>query len=275
VHAEPWPVADPDLVKRAKVTMVVQVNGKVRARLEVPRTSRWPTPPPSVRGRGDQRGAGRRNAATGRVTTASTGEHHRLMSKHANKESDTTITIEPPRFDRPEVEIRASTRRKKTGTAHWSGSRIVVLIPARIKGRERMTFVDDLVERLMTQRPQNSAGDGSLEDRARALAERYNDGVMPSSVRWVKNQQARWASCSPASKEIRMSNRLRQCPEWVIDAVLVHELAHLQEVGHTPRFYEIADRFEQQEESAVFLEGYALGLGLRIEEGDVDVNSTD
>jgi len=46
VHAEPWPVADPDLVKRAKVTMVVQVNGKVRARLEVPRTSRWPTPPP-------------------------------------------------------------------------------------------------------------------------------------------------------------------------------------------------------------------------------------
>ena len=138
-----------------------------------------------------------------------------------------------------------------------------------------MTFVDDLVERLMTQRPQNSAGDGSLEDRARALAERYNDGVMPSSVRWVKNQQARWASCSPASKEIRMANRLRQCPEWVIDAVLVHELAHLQEVGHTPRFYEIADRFEQQEESAVFLEGYALGLGLRIEEGDVDVNSTD
>src|SRR3984957_990034 len=36
VHVQPWPVADPELVKRAKVTMVVQVNGKVRARLEVP-----------------------------------------------------------------------------------------------------------------------------------------------------------------------------------------------------------------------------------------------
>jgi hypothetical protein len=173
------------------------------------------------------------------------------------------------------VEIRASTRRKKTGTAHWSGSRIVVLIPARIKGRERTGFVDDLVERLMTQRPQNSTGDASLEDRAKELAERYNDGVVPSSVRWVKNQQARWASCSPASKEIRLSNRLRQCPAWVIDAVLVHELAHLQEVGHTPRFNEIADRFERQGESGLFLEGYALGLGLRIEEGDVDVNSDD
>jgi leucyl-tRNA synthetase len=36
VHVQPWPVADPELVRRAKVTMVVQVNGKVRARLEVP-----------------------------------------------------------------------------------------------------------------------------------------------------------------------------------------------------------------------------------------------
>jgi hypothetical protein len=197
------------------------------------------------------------------------------MGKHSDKDSDTTVTIEPPRFDRPEVEIRASTRRKKTGTAHWSGSRIVVLIPARIKGRERTSFVDDLVERLMTQRPQSSGGDASLEERARALAEQYNDGVLPSSVRWVKNQQARWASCSPASKEIRVSNRLRQCPEWVIDAVLVHELAHLQEVGHTPRFNEIADRFERQGESGLFLEGYALGLGLRIEEGDVDISPAE
>ena len=127
----------------------------------------------------------------------------------------------------------------------------------------------------MTQRPQNSTGDASLEDRAQQLADRYNDGVVPSSVRWVKNQQARWASCSPASREIRLSNRLRQCPEWVIDAVLVHELAHLQEVGHTARFHEIANRFERQEESGLFLEGYALGLGLRIEEGDVDIVYVD
>ena len=197
------------------------------------------------------------------------------MARRVVSTAESSVSIEPPRFDRPEVEVRASPRRKKTGTAHWSGSRIVVQIPARLRGRERTLFVDNLVERLLTQRPQNNAGDASLEERARMLAGLYNDGVEPSSVRWVTNQQARWASCSPASREIRVSNRLRQCPEWVIDAVLVHELAHLQEADHSPRFYEIADRFEQQEESAVFLEGYALGLGLRIEEGDVDVNSTD
>ena len=34
--SEPWPEWDPELVKREVVTMVIQVNGKVRDRLEVP-----------------------------------------------------------------------------------------------------------------------------------------------------------------------------------------------------------------------------------------------
>jgi leucyl-tRNA synthetase len=35
VHAQAWPVADPVLVKVDSVTMVVQVNGKVRERVDV------------------------------------------------------------------------------------------------------------------------------------------------------------------------------------------------------------------------------------------------
>jgi leucyl-tRNA synthetase len=35
VHAEPWPVPDPELLRDERVTMVVQVDGKVRDRLEV------------------------------------------------------------------------------------------------------------------------------------------------------------------------------------------------------------------------------------------------
>jgi Zn-dependent protease with chaperone function len=197
------------------------------------------------------------------------------MSPPSSSKSVTQVTIEPPQFDRPEVEIRASVKRKKTGTAHWSGSRIVVQIPARVRGRERRVFVDELVERLLTQRPQNAGGDAALEERAHVLAGTYNDAIVPTSVRWVTNQRARWASCSPASREIRVSSRLRQCPEWVIDAVLVHELAHLQEADHSAKFYEIANRHPRQNDSELYLDGYALGLGLRIEEGDVDVTTND
>jgi predicted metal-dependent hydrolase len=181
-----------------------------------------------------------------------------------------SVVVEPPRFDRPEVEVRASVKRKKTGTAHWSGSRIVVQIPARLKGKERARFVDELVERLLTQRPQNAAGDASLEERARVLSELYLGGVEAASVRWVANQRRRWASCTPSSREIRVSSRLRQCPEWVIDAVLVHELAHLIEADHSAAFYELANRHPRQDECALFLDGFALGLGLRIESADVD-----
>jgi leucyl-tRNA synthetase len=35
VHEQPWPASDPELAKAETVTMVVQVNGKVRDRIEV------------------------------------------------------------------------------------------------------------------------------------------------------------------------------------------------------------------------------------------------
>jgi len=189
------------------------------------------------------------------------------MASSAKAKSE--VIIQAPQFDRPEVEIRASAKRKKTGTAHWAGSRIVVQIPVSLKGKARTQFVDDLVNRLITQRPQIAAGDVALEERARVLAELYNDGIMAASVRWVSNQKSRWASCSPDTKEIRVSSRLTQCPEWVIDCVLVHELAHLQEADHGPEFYELANRHPRQDECGLYLEGYALGLGIAIQEGDV------
>jgi len=178
----------------------------------------------------------------------------------------TTVTTVPAAFDRPELEIRASTRRTKTGAAHWSGSRIVVAIPARLRGAERDRFVDELVRRAMKERPQSVAHDAALEERARVLAELYTDGRLASSVRFVANQKHRWASCSPATGEIRLSTRLRIVPDWVLDAVLVHELAHLHVADHSARFHELADRHPRQADAELFLEGYQLGLGMADEE---------
>ena len=181
--------------------------------------------------------------------------------------STARVTVEPPRFDRPEVDVRASSRRTKTGAAHWSGTKIVVQIPARLRGRERATFVDELVTRLLAQRPQHASSDADLLARCRSLGETYLDGIAPAAVRWSASQRMRWASCSPATREIRVSSRLRACPVWVVDAVLVHELAHLIEADHSSRFRALAARYPRQREAAVYLEGYALGLGLA-SEGD-------
>jgi hypothetical protein len=161
----------------------------------------------------------------------------------------------------PEVEVRTSTRRRKTSEAKWVGGRIVVSLPAHLKGEAREKTIAWLVDRLVAKHPLRAAvGDDDLMVRALALAERYRMGARPTSVRWVTNQTARWGSCSFHSGEIRLSHRLRTVPGWVLDAVLVHELAHLVHPNHSPAFHQLADRFPRHREAGIFLAGYGLGL---------------
>lgn len=161
---------------------------------------------------------------------------------------------------RPEVEVRTSTRRRKTATAYWEGSRIVVVMPAHVRRADRPALVDWLVARVLARRPGAGTSDEALARRAALLADRYVDGVRPASIRWVTNQGKRWGSCSAATREIRLSHRLRSVPGWVLDATIVHELAHLVHPDHSPAFHRIADRHPRQREAAAFLEGYSLGL---------------
>ncbi len=162
---------------------------------------------------------------------------------------------------RPVVEIRVSARRKKTSEAKWVGERIVVSLPAHLDAESRQKTTDWLVERLLTRhRPQAHLGDDELLARAVALSDRYLVGERPASVRWVTNQTARWGSCSYYSGHIRVSHRLRAVPEWVLDSVLVHEIAHLTHPDHSRAFHRLAGGYPRHEEAGLFLAGYGLGL---------------
>jgi hypothetical protein len=167
----------------------------------------------------------------------------------------------PPHAGQPEVVVRTSTRRRKTATAFWEDGRIVVVLPSHVRRADRPELVEWLVARVLAQRPSAAASDEALARRAAALADRYVDGERPASIRWVTNQHKRWGSCTSTTREIRLSHRLRSVPEWVLDATIVHELAHLVHPDHSGAFHAIADRHPRQREAALFLEGYSLGLG--------------
>jgi hypothetical protein len=62
-------------------------------------------------------------------------------------------------------------------------------------------------------------------------------GVDVSGVKIVDNR-FRWGSCT-LNNNVHFNWRLIKAPMFVIDYVIVHELAHLIEANHTPRFWNI------------------------------------
>jgi hypothetical protein len=170
-------------------------------------------------------------------------------------------TASPPEtLATPQVEIRCSARRRKTGVAYWEAGRVIVVLPGNMPRAMRPVFADQLVSQLLKRSARRHASDPALAERARCLAERYLDGVEPASIRWSTRQVRRWGSCSIHSREIRIAARLQAVPEWVLDGVIVHELAHLSVPGHTAQFHELANRYPLQAKVHTYLEGFSLGL---------------
>lgn len=132
-------------------------------------------------------------------------------------------------------------------------------MPARLSREQEEQCVATLLERIEA-RAERRSSDEHLMLRARALSERYLGArAQPRSVRWVTNQNTRWGSCTPLDGTIRLSHRLQGMPEWVVDSVLVHELAHLLEVGHGARFQALVAAYPQTDRARGFLQGATYG----------------
>lgn len=160
-----------------------------------------------------------------------------------------------------EVEVRRSKRRRRTVSAYRDGDRIVVLIPATLTRREEAEWVETMVERIERSEQRRQLSDEDLRDRAWRLSNDYLGGLaVPESVRWVDNQNSRWGSCTPSDRSIRLSVRLQGMPGWVIDYVLVHELAHLLEAGHDAAFWGWVERYPQADKARGFLEGWSAAV---------------
>ncbi|WP_220270009.1 M48 metallopeptidase family protein [Marinitenerispora sediminis] len=154
------------------------------------------------------------------------------------------------------VEVRRSSRRRRTVAAYRDGEKTVVLVPASFSPAEEQRWVDRMLERLEAREEKRRPSDDALHARAAELAERYlGDMVRPASVRWVDNQNNRWGSCTPADRSIRLSRRLAGMPGWVVDYVLIHELVHLSVPGHGRDFWQLVKRYPKADRARGYLEG--------------------
>jgi predicted metal-dependent hydrolase len=166
----------------------------------------------------------------------------------------------------PRVEVRRSRRRKRTVSAYRRDGKVIVMIPDRFTRAEEAEWVSTMLDRLDRSEQRRRRTDDQLMSRARELCRDYlHDKVEPSSVRWVGNMTTRWGSCTTTTGEIRLSDRLQPLPAWVVDYVLLHELAHLIEPSHNKRFWHWVDRYEKAERAKGYLEGVAHAVAMDLE----------
>ena len=171
--------------------------------------------------------------------------------------------------DKAEIEVRRSRRRRRTVSAYRDGDKIVVLIPASMSRAQEAEWVTTMVAKIQRRETRSRPSDDQLMRRARELSDLYLGGIArPDSVRWVANQQSRWGSCTPGDKSIRLSARLQGMPGWVVDYVLVHELAHLIEHGHDAKFWAWVNRYPKAERAKGFLLGWSAAANIEPPEGD-------
>lgn len=158
----------------------------------------------------------------------------------------------------PQIEVIRSARRTRTVSARLIDDHIQVRIPAHLSPTEERQLIDDVVAKLQRKTSSTQLSDADLKTRA----EKLNDAVLEgraqlTSIRWVTNQNKRWGSCTTATGDIRISHRLKGVPDYVLDAVIVHELVHTFITdGHSATFWSWADRVPQAERAKGFLEAW-------------------
>jgi predicted metal-dependent hydrolase len=133
-----------------------------------------------------------------------------------------------------------------------------VRIPATMSKAEETHWVARMAQRMERRA---STAEVPLDPRATALTNRF---FLPqhSSIRWVDNQELRWGSCTPRDGSIRISSRLATMPSWVLDYVIVHELAHLAVPAHDDSFWLLVGRYPKTERARGYLMAVGAGADL-------------
>ncbi|MEQ1700975.1 MAG: M48 family metallopeptidase [Ilumatobacteraceae bacterium] len=147
------------------------------------------------------------------------------------------------------IEVVRSARRKRTVGAQLIGDLLKVTVPSWMSRAETEAWVAKMSASFERKR---TAERIDLAERAVTLARRY-ELPRPRDIRWADDMTTRWGSCTVTTGHIRISTRLAAFPTWVLDYVIVHELAHLEVGGHGPDFWRLAHRYPKAERAIGYL----------------------
>jgi predicted metal-dependent hydrolase len=158
---------------------------------------------------------------------------------------------------RPPIRVVSTRRRRRTVSARLVAGVLEIRVPQWMPERERAEWVERMRARIERQLRRAQPTDARLEDRARRLNTRHFGGrLLWSSIAFSDRQESRWGSCSYLAGVIRVAERAGRLPDWVLDYIVVHELAHLEVAEHSPEFWELVNQYPLAERAR----GYLIAL---------------
>ncbi|MCY4107679.1 MAG: DUF45 domain-containing protein [Chloroflexi bacterium] len=116
-------------------------------------------------------------------------------------------------------------------------------------------MISDVCERMArNNRVDRAESDRLLLERAKQLDAEYLSGkAKPADARFSPRLTSSYGNANLHSGVIQVAERLRQSPQWVIDYLLIHEMAHLIVPGHSTEFWGLVDRYRYAERAKGYL----------------------
>lgn len=161
------------------------------------------------------------------------------------------------------VKVIKSKERKRTASARLEDGVLFIRVPAKLSEKKIKSLVEKFKRSIKRKNKLQNLEDKSwLVERAERLNKKYFGGKLKyKSIKWSGRQNKVHGSCTSRQRTIRISSRLTKVPKWVLDYVLVHELAHLVEPNHSRSFWRLVSQYKRAERAR----GYLMGMGVKEE----------
>ncbi len=169
--------------------------------------------------------------------------------------------------------VRPDKRLKKSSRWGWQPDGSILLrVPTRLSRRAIAQLLDQIAAQLEKQEKlAERRTDMELQQRAEFINQKYFGGKIEwRAIRWVGNMNHRLGSCTnggPTDGHIRISDKIKGWPQWVIDSVIAHELVHRLHPQHSPQFWAaLTAGYPLTERARGFIAGIGFAEGQPYEE---------
>jgi hypothetical protein len=188
--------------------------------------------------------------------------------------SDEQHTVKAPDGTSITVRVRRDRRLKKSARLERDEGAIILRVPYRLPRREVNRLLADIPGRLARKQERAARRtDDDLQARAETINQKYFKGEIEwAAIRWVGNMRTRLGSCTRGGStdgHIRISERIKGWPEWVVDYVIAHELAHRAHANHSQAFWDyLTEAYPLTERARGFIQGVGFAAGEVLSEDD-------